>query len=206
MVKRRLKIAIALLFILLSTTSCKGFISEEQNNQPQIAQMRSICELATMECYYRNVAKFDEKDVSGFLLWKKDKKFWIEYSGIVKIGIDASQVLLEVDDTAVTITIPEAKVLDYKVDENSLNPDAYIVAKKSAKITGEDETKAFNEAQNHMKLTASNDLTLLLNAQQHAQSLIEGYVNNIGEAIGKNYNIKWVYVDDKAVEESKEGN
>lgn len=55
---------------------------------PQASQMKSICELATMKCYYHNVAKYFEEDASGALWWKKDRKFWVEYSGVVTIGID----------------------------------------------------------------------------------------------------------------------
>ena len=42
--------------LILSCTACQ---KKEQlpKVEPQISQMRSICELAVMECYYHNVAK-----------------------------------------------------------------------------------------------------------------------------------------------------
>ena len=96
--------------LILSCTACQ---KKEQlpKVEPQISQMRSICELAVMECYYHNVAKYQEEDAAGFLLWKKDKHFWIEYSGVVELGIDASRLSMEVSGDEVTITIPAAKVL-----------------------------------------------------------------------------------------------
>lgn len=66
-----------------------------------MTEMRAICELSTMDCYYHNVAKYFEKDAQrGFWgIGKKDKHFWVEYSGVVRMGIDASLVNIEVEDT-----------------------------------------------------------------------------------------------------------
>lgn len=182
----------------LSFTCISCNKTEEQLNaiKPQVSQMRTICELATMECYYHNVAKYKKEDAEGFWLWKKDKHFWIEYSGVVKIGIDASLITLEVKEDSVTITIPNAKVLDKEVDATSLTEDAYFVDGASAKIRAEDETKALGIAQDNMVKTASEDSTLLASAQQRAQTLLEEYVTNIGNAVGKEYSIEWKYIND----------
>ena len=163
--------------------------------EPQIAQMKSICELAVTECYYHNVAKFFEEDAEGILFWKKDKHFWIEYSGIVKFGIDISLVNIEVDGKNITITLPEATVQGCKVDSSSLNKNSYIIDKNSAEITAEDEVKAFEEAQKRLEETASNDRALLTEARQRAQKLLEDYITNIGNAVGRTYTVKWIYTD-----------
>ena len=45
---------------------------EEENivvNKPALSQIRSICELATLECYYHNVEK-----VPDWHMWEKKKK------------------------------------------------------------------------------------------------------------------------------------
>lgn len=164
--------------------------------EPQVSQMQAICELATMDCYYHNVAKFKAEDVEGFLWFKKDKHFWIEYAGQVTLGIDATLVTMEVKGSDVTITIPPAVVLDCQVDSSSLSKDSFIVAKGSANITAEDEVAAFQVAQEHMRSAAANDPVLLLNAQQRAQSLLEDYVRNIGKQTGIDYIIHWVQVDE----------
>ena len=55
--------------ILLATcTSCSIGRKNPDDMKPQISQMKSICELAEMDCYYHNVAKYEEEDASGFLL------------------------------------------------------------------------------------------------------------------------------------------
>ncbi len=163
--------------------------------EPQVSQMKAICELAVMECYYHNVAKFIQEDAQGALWWKKDKQFWIEYSGVVKLGVDISLVTIEVNDAQITITLPPAKVLGCKVDSASLTKDSFIVKKDSAKIEAADEVAAFEVAQRRLEETAASDTALLANAQQRAQALLEDYVTNIGNAVGIEYSLKWVYID-----------
>jgi len=188
-----------LVFVLMTANlSCgKTEVKKQIEMEPQISQMKTICELAVMECYYHNVAKFKEEDAEGILWWKKDKHFWIEYSGIVKMGIDVSLVSIEVNDDQITITLPEATVQGCKVDSATLTKDSFIVDKNSANIKSEDEIAAFSAAQEQLQETASNDKALLAEAQQRAQSLLEDYITNIGSAIGKEYLVKWIYTDAK---------
>lgn len=165
--------------------------------EPELSQMRSICELAAVDCYYHNVAKYMEEDAEGILFWKKDRKFWVEYSGVVRLGIDASRLGMQVDGDVVTISIPPAKVLGCKVDETSLNEDSFIVAKDSAKVEAEHQTEAFKETQGKMEQLANEDTAMLNNAEQRVQELLTGYVKNIGSLVGKEYQIKWVYLGDE---------
>ena len=182
-------VVLFLAFVMLFTGVACSHQSKEEPicMEPKISQMKAICELAVMECYYHNVAKYYEKDaVKGFLgIGSKDKHFWIEYSGIVKLGIDVSLVHIEVVDSQITITLPEAKVLGCKVDSASLTEDSFIVDKKSADIEAADEVQAFSEAQAKLEEVASADKALLTNAQQRAQSLLEEYITNIGNSVGK---------------------
>ena len=190
------KIGVWVIVLMLLCVSCGKQEKRGAGVELQEAQMRSICELATMECYYHNVARYHEEDAEGVLWWKKDKNFWIEYAGVVEIGIDASLVNIEVEDDLVTITIPAAKVLGCRVDENTLSESSFIIAKDSAKVEAQDQTMAFKEAQGNMEQAASQDSTLLESARQRAQKLLEDYVDNIGESIGKEYRIQWIYLED----------
>lgn len=200
---KKLTAMILLLLIVVSLAACEA--PEEKNIQPkekiveihpEETQMKAICELAVMECYYHNVAKFIEEDAEGILWWTKDKQFWIEYSGIVKLGVDVSRVKMELQDTQVSITIPKAEVQSCKVDSSTLTKESYYVGKNSAKITAEDEIMAFQQAQDELMEKASNDAVLMAEAQQQAQTLLEEYITNIGKAIGKDYTIRWIYLDD----------
>lgn len=185
-----------ILSFIITMLFCCACGKEEAPIQPQETQVRAICELATLECYYHNVAKYKEEDAEGFWLWKKDKHFWMEYSGIVKLGIEAALVTIEVKDDVVSITIPPAKVMKCTVDEESLDASYIIVANKSADVKAEDLTEAFADAQAKMELTAMNDTVLLAQAQQRAQKLLEDYVSNIGKVTDTQYTIQWIYVDE----------
>lgn len=66
--------------------SCGTGKPKTPDMEPEVSRMKAICELAVMDCYYHNVAKFKEEDAEGFLFWQKDKQFWIEYSGVVTLG------------------------------------------------------------------------------------------------------------------------
>lgn len=194
--KKVMILFLAVIMLVMGTACEKQPPEEPIIIEPKLSQMKYICELSVMDCYYHNVAKYNEEDAAGMLWWKKDKKFWIEYSGVVKLGIDASLVNMEVNGTQVTITLPKAKVLGCKVDSASLTKASYIVDKNSADISAEDEIAAFNDAQNQLEENASNNQALLAEAQQRAEALLEDYVTNIGTVMGREYSIKWVYLDE----------
>ena len=195
---KKLRSTLICVMALLSLTACGKAGMNSESMEPKTSQMKAICELAVMDCYYHNVAKFTEEDAEGFLLWKKDKNFWIEYSGVVTLGIDASLVKVEVSGSEVSITIPSASVSNCTVDSSSLTEDSFIVAKNSAKIQAEDEVYAFEAAQTYLEQAAADDTALLASAQQRAQELLEEYITNIGKAVGQEYTIKWIYLDDSS--------
>ena len=57
---------------------------------------------------------------------------------------------------------------------------------------------AFQEAQAKMIQAASEDTALLAHAQQRVQELLEEYIKNVGECVGKEYQVKWIYLDNKS--------
>ena len=179
---------ILIIMMCFSSVSCA---KEIKNIAPETSQMKSICELAVMECYYHNVAKYKEENATGILWWEKDRHFWMEYAGVVTIGVDTSLMNIEVKDENVTITIPPAKVLGCKVDETTLTEDSFIVAQNSAKVEAEHQTEAFKSAKDKLESEAKSNFTLLAAAQQRVQKLLEDYVTNIGNSVGKTYKIKW---------------
>jgi len=184
------------LTILLSFVSCSK--KQDAEELPNL-NLKEICELSVMECCYHNVAKYSQKDADdGFLglgFWKKDMNFWIEYTGIITLGIDASYVNMIVEGDVITITMPPAKVLGIEVDAESLSEDSYIVDKGSAKVEGDDQVKAIDLAKSKLEQQAMEDETLLARAQDRAKILIEEYITNISSSVGKQYKIEWIYLD-----------
>ena len=163
---------------------------------PDLSQIRNICELATLECYFRNVAKSVKEKGTGVSHWgEKDRTFWIEYTGIAKIGIDMAKVTMQVDGNNVIITLPEAEILSYKVDE--ITENSYITSPDSwfnkNPITAEEQTAAVEQAQAEMKSNVENNSALFIRAQDRAKKLIENYITQLGEASGVEYQIIWKY-------------
>lgn len=181
----------ALLWVPVLLLSSCGAPTEKPVLQPDVSQMQAICELSVLECYYHNVAKFYDEDAEKFLFWTKGKKFWVEYSGIVRLGVDVDQVSIDVNGDTVTVTLPEAKVLGCELDSDSLSEDSYIVADGSAKITADDQTKAFASAQEDMENTAAEDKAMLAMARNRTRQLLEEYIQNLSEAAGHPYTIVW---------------
>ena len=187
------------IFLLVLTFSLIGCSMKKNQEEPEktpikleTSQMQAVCELATLECYYHNTAKLDsEKQV---LFWNTSKRLWIEYSGIVKVGIDLRKFYMSLDGNVVTIAIPDAKILCSEVDDASLSEDTFYSETKglgSGKVGADDQTKAFQAAQEGMLAAVQEDESLLLQAKVRAQTLLENYVKNIGDAIGIDYEIRW---------------
>ncbi len=194
---KKITFILCLFLILCTTTGCTQKETKPVN-EPDITQIRSICNLATLECYYHNVAKSVKKAESGFThIGEVDRKFWIEYTGIAKIGIDMSKVNMKIEGEKVTVYMPSAKLLSIDISERDLNEDSYIASGDSwfnkNKITAEDQTNAINNAQANMAESVKNNSTLLLNAQTRAQDLIENYIVQLGEMSEIQYQIVWEY-------------
>ena len=172
----------------------------------EYSSVRTICELATLKCFYHNVAMYEEepggsnKFVNDVLLWPFGgytkigyKQFWLEYSGIVETGIDASKIQIHEPNAQgiVEVFVPEAKVLNVYADENSLTEP---LSEKGwfTKITGKEKTEAFSTAQNAMRHEVENDQGLLSRAKENAKMLLERYIVNTGKEMGRSLTVVWI--------------
>lgn len=189
------RLAVFCLVVCMFFSAC-GKKEEAPKEDLSLTQMKSICELATLKCYYHNVAKITkEKDV---LWWDTTAELWIEYSGIVKLGVDITNLDMQVDGNQVTITMPKAKVLSCQVDQTSLDKDSYYTNREglgAEKINADDQTEAIKTAQENMLENVQSDESLLQQAQNRAQDLLEQYVKNVGDAMGKTYEVSFVTAD-----------
>ncbi|ONI45839.1 hypothetical protein AN641_03060 [Candidatus Epulonipiscioides gigas] len=162
-----------------------------QSIELNLTSMKNICELAVMDYYYSNIATYKQEDAQGMWLWKKDKEFWIEYNGIVTLGINATLLDFEVIDNLVMVTLPDIEVLEIRIDDKSLSADSIFKAPHSADITADDQIRTFNEAQQNMIKSVIADTTLFNHAQDRVKILLENYINNIGKQTDINYTIEW---------------
>lgn len=154
----------------------------------------SVCELATLKCYYHNVAKAETEASGIFAKWLKIgyKKIWTEYSGIIEYGIDISQVTVSEPDKngVVTVTMPDAQVLNVDVDEDSLGTPLTDTGFLTS-VTTEEKTTTLAGAQEAMEQQAKENTEMLSQAKARAKTLIEEYIKNVGESIGEEYTVEW---------------
>ena len=190
------KFTCVILITLLSINCLFGCGSQKQ--KPDFSSIKSVCELSTLKCYYHNVATY-EKNAHGLLkvFGSGYKKIWIEYSGIVNLGIDINKVDISEPDTnnVITIKIPDAEVQSASLDKSTLS-EPLTDKGVFTKITTEEKTEALSSAQQNMKETAQKDTSLLAQAKEHAKLILQGYINNLGEEFNEEYTIKWVDVSE----------
>lgn len=163
----------------------------ESKKKADFSGITKICELATLRCFYHNTTEL-RQDATGLFNYGY-KKLWMEYTGVIEVGIDADQVKVQKPDenNVVKVSVPEAKVLNVTADTASMSQpitDTGIFTK----ITTEDQDEAFSQAQEDMEKEAKEDQSILARGQDNAKKLIEEYIVNVGRQIGETYTVEWV--------------
>lgn len=195
-------IVIVLLILLVPGKSSMPMTA----NFSEYSSVSAICEFATLKNYYHNVVLYEEepdgfnKFANDWLAWPFGgytrfgyKQYWLEYSGIVEVGIDASRIQIigpDAQDT-VKIYVPNATVLSVYADESSLTEPITSTGLFTT-ISGEEKIKAFSTAQTAMRQEAESDHAMLRRAKENAKKLLERYVINTGKATGQNLSVVWL--------------
>ena len=194
--KKVIYVIISILFIMCLTGCDKNNVEKLEKN---ISKINLSGDLVTLETYYHNVAEVTKEAGSGITHWfEKDRKLWIEYTGIVKIGIDMSKVEIETKGDQITVFIPKAKIIGTPdVLDEEFSKESFIDSEDGLinknKITVEDSTKAMEVAQKTMRENVKNDSQLLKTAQKRAKNLVEEYINQLSGMSNTLYSIKWEY-------------
>lgn len=186
---KKIRIIVTLLMFLLAGCG-------KNNVEPDLNQIRNISELATVKAYYHNVAKIDKKAGKGILhIGEIDRKYWIEYTGVAKIGIKMSDISMKVDGKNVIVKMPKAEILshdyeDYNEDSIYKNTDSW----NPNKITNDEINEAIRLADEEMLSKINENGNLFNRAMAGAEKLIRNYINEIGKLSNKTYTIKFEYM------------
>ena len=186
---KRLLAAILIIGSIFTLCACA-----EEETVPVLKEedIRAVCELATLECYYNNVAKIEKKASNIF---QKDRKMWIEYEGVARIGIDMSELTISISGNSITMTMPKAEILSIKPKEETLNEKSYVTSDDGwlikNPITAEDQQKAITEGQKEMETALLNNTGLFERAEKRAKELIESFITQMSKTIGQEYTIVW---------------
>lgn len=198
--KRLSLLLVVIICISIMFSGCSQFDSVIQNTQGEIEaemisedelnrKIHSICNLATIEVNYHNVA---EKTKCAVAWLEKDRKYWIEYMGSAKLGIDASKVNAKIDGENITITLPNVDIIGSASWDNNtaieyISPDSI----NSNDITAEEKDDAVNAAQKNMIEEIKNDSSLYVQAEDNAKKIISDFINKMSKINGVEYHIIW---------------
>jgi hypothetical protein len=99
--------------------------STETQVKTIMENIRAISELSTLSYNYRDIGQFSDQKMidlfgKGFKLPMTKKSFIIAYDGEMKIGIDASQLLFDIEDKIIVITMPPIQILSHVIKEESV--------------------------------------------------------------------------------------
>lgn len=181
--------SLLLIFVLVF---CLSSCTKKSNAKLEVEDIHAICELATIKCTYNNVAQIDKKKDNVF---QKNRKMWIEYEGEATIGIDMSKLEINVVGDTVNIKMPKAEILSIHPVYDTINEKSYVTSADGAiiknKITTEDQEEGIIKGQAEMENAIKNNTSLFIKAENQAKELIENYIKNLSDIIGKEYKINW---------------
>jgi hypothetical protein len=202
--KKKIMLTTILVILMGLFYGCGATTEEKSTLRPEQEQIQAICKLSTLECYYHNVAKMTKTKGTGIMgIGEKDREYWVEYTGIAKVGIDMSKVKMTMgSENNITIYLPEAELMQMEVKEGSEKTISSEDGWNKNEITADDQTAVIQTAQEEMEATIKENAALLMNAQNRAKTLIENYITRLGEAVGVTYEIEWVYETETNTEES----
>lgn len=124
---KRRAILVLILIAVVAGAFFLGGVMAGRNSQPQITsallgqRLNAIQELATQEYHYTNMGRFQNQlDFYGWKVPFTTKSFIVAYDGVIKAGVDLSELQVEVSGKTISVTLPEGKILSHDIDEDSL--------------------------------------------------------------------------------------
>ena len=183
---------IVILSMIIMLSACDN---KNETLSENIKKLELTGNLVTYEAYFHNVLE-TTKDSNW--IFKKDRKLFAEYTGTIKLGIDLSKVKIDVQGDTINALIPKAKIIgEPNVDESDFKKEKFIESEDGFliknPITGDDISKAFDDAQSEMKKSAESDEQLLSTAQTRAKIIIEESINQFAGLSSKDYTINWEF-------------
>lgn len=193
--KKYLSIILVFIIMLSGLTGCNKK-EEKKKEQLNLNRIQEISELATLETYYHNVAKINKKAGNSLLnIGEVNRKYWIEYNGVAKIGIKADNITFEINGNNIVVTMPHAKILETKIE--NYNQDSVYKTKDSwfnaNEITKSEINAAIKKTNDVMINKIKNENYLFTKAEHNAEALLTSYINEIGKIYNEKYEIEFKY-------------
>ncbi len=85
------------------------------------SKLSQVSELATVSYSYTDVAKHSKSEnIWGMKIPFSTSTLIMQYSGVIKAGINLANAKFDVSDTIVTFYLPKTQILSHEIDPNSL--------------------------------------------------------------------------------------
>ena len=178
--KRRVTLALVLVVALAAAFLLGGALAG-QESEPEITssllgqRLAEIQELATQEYHYTNMGRFQNQlDFYGWKVPFTTKSFIVAYDGVIKAGVDLSQMEVTVQDKTITVTLPEGKILSHEIDENSL--EVFDETKNIFNPIRIEDYTGFTADQRASMEERATEEGLLTAASERARTLVEQFI------------------------------
>ncbi len=148
-----------------------------RNDKPQISsnivseRLSEISELATMQLQYRDISHFEEGNVT----YLTKKSFNMVYDATVKVGVNLTDVIVEIKHDTIQITLPPAEIFDITIDPNTIEfyDERYALFNWQEK---QDTVEVLKQAQSDVTQMVA-DRNIYQQATEQAKILIEGILS-----------------------------
>ena len=170
--------------VILLIASIYTLVSEKNfKNDPFVidSAINSIGELATSEYNYTMIQTSEKpkREVFGFAIPLTASKVVYSYSGLIKAGVDFTQIKADINKAArtITFTMPETKILSSEVKYDSLRVFDENNNPFNA-FTFEDMNLSVSDLQQKAEQSAI-DNGLLVSAYENAKTVIQSAISGL---------------------------
>lgn len=170
-----------------------GSLKVRDANRSRIINLRmeNIGELSTQAAYFTNVQVISKsREVFGTVVPFTQSKYIYSYDGVIKAGIDFTQIAYEINSYKKTITVkmPQAHVTSVEVDEDSLE-----IYDESKNIFTPLKLADIQESRQQMEAEAVRNAIgngVLDSAIENAKTIIQAFLQSDQELI--DYEFIWI--------------
>lgn len=148
-------------------------------------KISAMSELAVVTYTYTELGQYESsKEFYGVKMPFTTNRFLLTYDGVIKAGIDMTEVKVDVDQgvKTVTVTLPQAEILSHEIDEDSVK----IYDEKTSifnAFTIEDYTSFYADQKKTVEKKA-RDKGLMSEAQTQAENAVRQLLDPVLTAAG----------------------
>ena len=148
------------------------------DNKTTSLGFENISEFATQAAYCTTVNTEEAaRNIWGIEIPFTQSKYIYSYDIVIKAGFDFTEIEWEIKDTAITVRLPEAKILN-----SELKWDSFKLYHEDESIFKQIKMEENNEALKNLVQNAEKDAVangLLDNARSNAETILRGFFGNV---------------------------